>query len=164
MTEDRDQAPKDWIGFLDFYFVKKAPVQLPDNAKEAIVKYGPWIAIVLLVLAVPPLLFVLGLGALVMPFAVPFGGAGYAASFTSFTAILIVQLGLEIAALPGLFARKMSGWRLIFYGRIVGLVSTLLAGLVLSAAISALIGFYILFQVRPLYSEEGGRVIRSSPV
>jgi len=119
MTEDRDQAPKDLIGFLDFYFVKKAPVQLPDNAKEAIVKYGPWIAIVLLVLAVPPLLFVLGLGALVMPF---------------------------------------------FYGRIVGLVSALLAGLILSAAISALIGFYILFQVRPLYSEEGGRVIRSSPV
>ena len=33
---DESQAPKDLIGFLDFYLVKKAPFQLPDGAKEAI--------------------------------------------------------------------------------------------------------------------------------
>ena len=44
-----DQAPKDIIGFLDYYLVTKAPFQLPMNIKEGIVKYGPWIAVVLYV-------------------------------------------------------------------------------------------------------------------
>ena len=72
MTEAA-QPPKDLIGFLDFYLVQKAPFQLPDNAKEWIVKYGPWIAIVLLILALPPLLFALGLSTVLV------GDVAYAA-------------------------------------------------------------------------------------
>ncbi len=74
MADDTTQAPKDLIGFLDFYLVRKAPFQLPDNVREWIVKFGPWIALVLLVLSLPPLLFVLGIGTVLMPF----GGYGYA--------------------------------------------------------------------------------------
>ena len=152
---DESQAPKDLIGFLDFYLVKKAPFQLPDGAKEAIVRYGPWIAVVLLVIGLPPLLFLLGLGAALVPFTVPFGGVGYAAGFTYFTLLLIVELGLDVAALPGLFARKMSGWQLIFYARLVSLAATLLSGLLVSAIIGGLISLYILFQIRPLYQNAG---------
>src|SRR5204863_720278 len=65
-----DQPPKDLIGFLDFYLVKKAPFQIPEGGREWIVKYGPWITIVLLVLLLPPLLIALGIGTLLMPFAV----------------------------------------------------------------------------------------------
>ena len=151
MSGASNEAPKDLIGFLDFYLVKKAPFQIPDGAKEAIVKYGPWIAVVLIVLAVPPILMLLGLGALL----VPFGGASYAAGFTYFTLLLIVEIGLAIAALPGLFARKMSGWRFLFYSRIIAIVSSLLAGLLVSAVIGGLLSLYILFQVRPLYSDDG---------
>jgi hypothetical protein len=147
MTEDTSQAPRDLIGFLDFYLVKKAPFQIPDNAKEWIVKWGPWITVVLLVLALPPLLFVLGLGAVFMPF----GGIGYAAGFTYLTIVLIAQLGLMVAALPGLFARKMAGWRLMFYAQILSFVFSLLSGSIVGAAIGAVIGMYLLFQVRPLY-------------
>lgn len=150
---DESQAPKDLIGFLDFYLVKKAPFQLPDNAKEAIVKYGPWIAVVLLVLGLPPLLFLLGLGTVLVPFTVPFGGMAYATGFTYLTLFLIVELALDVAALPGLFARKMAGWRLIFYARLVSLVQLLLIGLLFNAIVGGLIGLYILFQIRPLYHE-----------
>jgi hypothetical protein len=149
-----DQAPKDLIGFLDYYLVTKAPFQLPIAAKEAIVKYWPWISVVLLVLALPPLLLVLGLGALLVPFAVPFGGPGYAVGFTYLTVLLIIQIGLLIAALPGLFARKMQGWRLIFYSRLLSILSTLLSGLIVNAVIGGLISLYILFQVRALYEEK----------
>lgn len=149
MAED-NQAPKDLIGFLDFYLVKKAPFQLPDNAKEAIVKWGPWIAIVLLVLALPPLLLLLGLGAVLVPFSVGYG-PGYAAGFTYITLFVIIELALDIAALPGLFARKMGGWRLIFYARLVAIVSSLLIGSIVGALVGGLISLYILFQVRPLY-------------
>ena len=143
----KDQAPTDPIGFLDYYLVRKAPFQIPNEAKEWIVQYGPWITIVLLVLTLPALLFVLGLGAAL----VPFGGIGYATGFGYLTLGLIAQIGLTLGALPGLFARKTSGWTLLFYARIVSLVFTLLAGSIVSALVGGLISMYILFQVRPLY-------------
>ena len=53
------QPPRDMMGFLDYYLVQKAPFQIPDGGREWIVKYGPWIAVVLLILTLPPLLFAL---------------------------------------------------------------------------------------------------------
>jgi len=142
-----EQPPKDLVGFLDFYLVKKAPIQLPDNAKEWIVQYGPWITLVILVLTLPLLLAVLGIGTVLMPFA----GVGYATGF-GFVAIgLIIEIGLTVMALPGLFARKLSGWTLLFYARLVSLVANVLSGAVVSALLVALISLYVLFQVRPLY-------------
>jgi hypothetical protein len=150
VTETSAQPPKDLIGFLDFYLVQKAPFQLPDNAKEWIVKWGPWITVVLLVLALPPLLVILGIGNVLMPFA----GAAYATGFTYFTVVLIVEIGLMIAALPGLFARKMRGWTLLFWSQVVSFVLSMLEGAIVGAILGALISFYILFQVRPLYKDE----------
>ena len=144
MTEAA-QPPKDLIGFLDFYLVQKAPFQLPDNAKEWIVKYGPWIAIVLLILALPPLLFELGLSTVLV------GDVAYAAGFTYVTVVVILEVGLLIAALPGLFARKMSGWTLVFWSQVVSCVFSILHGALIGAILGGLIAFYILFQVRPLY-------------
>jgi hypothetical protein len=140
-------APKDFMGFLEYYLVTKAPFQIPDNVKEWIVQFGPWITIVLLVLSLPALLIVLGIGTAL----VPLGGVGYATGFGYLALGLIIQLGLTVAALPGLFARKMSGWNLLFYARLVGLASSLLAGNLISALVGGLISLYILFQVRPLY-------------
>jgi len=146
MTTDA-QAPKDFVGFLDYYLVKKAPFQIPDNIRELIVKFGPWITVVLLVLSLPALLFILGLGTAL----IPFGGVGYATGFGLGAILLIIQLGLEALSLPGLFARKMSGWNLMFYAQVVGVLSSLMYGAIVSALIGGLIGFYIMFQVRGLY-------------
>ena len=142
------QAPKDLIGFLDFYLVKKAPFQIPDGGKEALVKYGPWIAVIFLILSLPVLLFALGLSAFVAPWLL---GAGYAAGFGILTIGTFIYFGLLVAALPGLFARKMSGWTLAFYGELVIIVSQLLSLNIFSAIIGGLIGLYVLFQIRPLY-------------
>lgn len=150
-----DQAPKDPIGFLDYYLVTKAPIQLPAAAKEAIVKYGPWVAVVLLVIALPALLVVLGIGTLFIPFAGP-----YATGFTYLTLISIVQIALLIAALPGLFARKMQGWRLMFYSRLLSIVGLLLAGAIINAIVVGLISLYILFQIRSLYEEKPAPVVQ----
>ncbi len=147
MTADTNEAPKDLIGFLDFYLVKKAPFQLPDGAKEWIVQWGPWITVVLFIISLPAVLFVLGIGTLLLPF----GGLGYARGFSLAVLTLCVQLVLMLAALPGLFARKMSAWTLLFYSQLVGVVSSLLSGSIVGGLIGGLIGLYILFQVRPLY-------------
>ena len=139
--------PKDLIGFLDFYLVKQAPFQIPDGGREWIVKFGPWITVVLLILTLPILLFALGLGAIF----IPFGGIGYASGFGVLTLFVIVEVGLMIAALPGLFARKMAGWQLLFYSQLVSIVYNVLSGHIVSALLFGLIALYILFQVRPLY-------------
>ena len=141
------QPPRDMMGFLDYYLVQKAPFQIPDGGREWIVKYGPWIAVVLLILTLPPLLFALGIGAVVMPFA----GVGYAAGFTYLTILVLVNVGLTVLALPGLFARKIAGWNLLFYAQLVGFLTSLLSGSVLGGLIGLLISLYILFQVRGLY-------------
>ena len=143
----KDQAPKDLIGFLDYYLVTKAPIQIPEDAKEWLVQYGPWITIVILVLTLPALLFILGLGAVLIPFA----GTGYGTGFGFLAIGLLVSTALTVMALPGLFARKMSGWTLLFYARLVSILANLLAGAIVSALVVGVISLYILFQVRPLY-------------
>jgi hypothetical protein len=141
-----EQPPKDLIGFLDFYLVKKAPFQIPEAGREWIVQYGPWITIVLLVLLLPPLLLALGLGAIFLPFA-----AAAAPGFGILLIGTIVKIGLTIAALPGLFARKTTGWNMLFYAQLVGIATSLLSLNIVGAILSALIGLYILFQVRTKY-------------
>jgi hypothetical protein len=139
-------APKDLIGFLDYYLVQKAPFQLPDRARDAIVRYGPWIAIVLLVISLPLLLAAFGLGVALLPFA-PYAAPGF-----GFTAVVVmIELALDILALPGLFTRKMSGWRLILYARLLSIAHSLLLGAVVGAIVGGIISLYILFQIRPLY-------------
>ena len=143
-----DQAPKDLIGFLDYYLVKKAPFQLPAEVKEFLVKFGPWIALILLLLSLPALFLMLGLGTAFMPF----GGTTYAVGFGYLTVVLLAQLVLLALALPGLFKRKKSAWRLVFYYELVSIVFSLLSGSILGALIGGLIGLYLLFQIRPLYT------------
>jgi hypothetical protein len=148
-TPAATEPPKDLIGFLDFYLVTKAPFQIPYAGREWIVKFGPWITVVLLILTLPLLLVALGIGAVFMPF----GGIGYATGFGLLTIFVIAEVGLMIAALPGLFARKMAGWRLLFYSQLVSIVYNLLGGHIVGGLLSGLIGLYILFQVRTLYRE-----------
>ena len=97
----------------------------------------------------PILLFALGLGAIL----IPFGGVGYASGFGVLTLFVIVELGLMIAALPGLFARKMAGWQLLFYSQLVSIAYYVLSGHIDSGLLFGLISLYILFQVRPLYHQ-----------
>lgn len=143
-----EQQLQGLIATLDEYLVKKAPFQIPEGGKEFIVRFGPWISLVLLVLTLPLLLMALGLGAIVAPFA----GVQYATGFGIAAIFALVQVVMLGMALPGLFARKMSGWTLLFYEQLVGFVGAILSGSIVGGIIGALIGLYILFQVRTKYS------------
>lgn len=146
MAENSTEAPKDLVGFLDFYLVKKAPFQIPDNAREWIVKWGPWITVFLLIISLPFLLLALGISAVFLPFS-----GVYAPGIAFAWVFLVVQLGLMVASLPGLFARTAAGWRMAFYARLAGILFGLLSYQIVSALLGGLIGLYILFQIRTLY-------------
>ena len=139
--------PKDLIGMLDYYLVRKAPFQLPDAAREAIVRFGPWIAVVILVITLPAILVLLGIGTALLPF----GGYAYATAFTYAVIFLIIHFVLLIASLPGLFARRMSGWRLAFYAELFNILWSLSNLNIVGGLLFGLIGLYILFQIRGLY-------------
>lgn len=139
---------------LELYLVKKAPA-LPENIKEVLVNFAPWINIIVLVIAIPGILAVLAIGTAVLPFlavSAPTYGVAYTANYTISVVILAVAVVLQALAIPGLFKKSKAGWNFAFYANIVSLVSSVVgvSGIV-SGLIGALIGFYILFQIKSYY-------------
>lgn len=139
-------------GTLNEYFGKKAPA-LPQPAKEIIVKIAPYLAILSAILILPSLLLLLGLGGLTTILA-PLGGVRSVAMIPTMWISILVLIPvavLNIMAVPGLFARKAIAWKYIFWGQLISVISSLVQLNIIGALISALISFYILFQVKSFY-------------
>jgi lysylphosphatidylglycerol synthetase-like protein (DUF2156 family) len=134
---------------LEEYFVKKAPT-IPENIKEIIVNFAPWITLVILIITLPAVLFVFGLGTLLAPFSF-LGGIQAGFSYTLSMIVLAVSLVLEALAIPGLFKRSKGGWNLVFYASIINAVSNLISFNIVSLIVGTLISWYILFQVKSYY-------------
>jgi hypothetical protein len=133
------------------YLGKKAPA-LPTNAKEMIVKYSPYISLVIIFFSLPAILFALGLGALLTPFAF-MGGVRYGFSFSFSTLFLLATLILQIAAIPGLFARQLAGWKKIYFATLLSAVYSLLNFQLGNMIIGTVISLYFLFQVKSYYKK-----------
>jgi hypothetical protein len=139
----------DLENLLEEYLLKKAPA-LPEAAKEAIVKFGPWITLILMILAAPALLAAFGLGTFFAPFAYMGGlnaGFGYMVGLV-FAALVIV---LELIALPGLFKREAKSWRILYYVALLNALHNAISLDVVGLVVGTLISMYILFQVRAYY-------------
>jgi hypothetical protein len=133
---------------LDLYLTKKAP-GLPAKWQDVLVRFLPWITLIVIVLALPALLVVLGIGTLVLPFSiVSDGGVGLGLAMIVLAATII----LEALAIPGLFKRKMSGWRLLYYSALLNGVHSLLTLNLGGLLIGTLLSLYLLFQIRHHYS------------
>lgn len=128
----------------------KITFHLPVGLKDFIVHYGPWIALILMVIAIPAILLALGIGAFATPFVIMHGGSTGIMFFVS-GLISLFALILEAMALPGLFKRQLKGWHLMLYSVLVSAVGSLVAmnwgGLIIGTAIS----LYILFEVKSYY-------------
>ncbi len=139
---------------LDLYLVKKAPFQIPSNIKEALVRFGPWLIIVFMIMTLPAVLWIFGLATIAAPFTT-FGGPGYTASFTLTLMISAIATGaaivLELMALPGLFARKIIGWRYVYWSSLISIAASLLTGNIGGAILGGIISLYILFQIKSFY-------------
>lgn len=149
-TKDLKSALGQLEETLEVYLVDKAPFQLPENIKELIVKFAPWISLILLVVTLPAILLAFGLGALVAPFAF-LGGVQAGVSFGFGMIFGAVVLVLEALAIPGLFKRKRSAWNLMFYAFLLGAVQNVLSFNLGGLVIGTLISLYFLFQVKDYY-------------
>ena len=125
---------------------------LPDNVKEIIVKIAPWFAAISMLMLLPLILAAFGISAVAMPFSY-LGGLRMGFGYTLSLVFSFGMIVLELMALPGLFKRKLSAWRLMYYSTLLSLVQQLfsfdLGGLIIGGAIS----FYFLFQVKSKYNK-----------
>lgn len=138
------QTNKDLIVMLEELF-KKAPA-LPLSAKDVLVKITPWIALVFGILGI-----LVGIGAAgVSPIAL-FGGIKVSVTVLISGILLLISSVLMLIAFPKLKAMKFEGWRLIFWADAISIVSAIVTFDLVSAVISFLIGFYILFQIKSYY-------------
>ena len=145
--------------------VVKAPYQLPKAAKEWIVKYGPWITlilgIILVFMVIPTLIAAMAVTSYMT------GGIYAAAVATSVgpmfylaLAVLAVQLIIMFMSVPMLLKRQRKGWVLVFYSSVVSLIYSVLNtfsygyfsfGSLLMGLVSAAISMYFIFQIRSYY-------------
>lgn len=133
---------------LDLYLVQKAPA-LPVGIKESLVKYGPYVDLIMILMSAPLVLAVLGLGAVLAPFSV-FGGVRSVFSFSFSYIFLIAMVALQVMALPGLFKRSASAWKLLYYSALVDIIYTVFS-FNLGSLISIAITLYFLFQIKSYY-------------
>ena len=147
-----DKSPtllEQFKAFCQLYLVTKAPFTLPPKAKEVIVKIAPWATVVAIIVTLPLVLAVLGLGVFFSPFMFLAGAHAY--GFWSLSLILFaVTIVLEIMAIPGLFKRQMRAWDLMMYVVVIHAVGDLLQFDIVAVLLSV-VSLYILFQIKPLY-------------
>jgi len=142
-----DAQTKQFAKPLEDLFAK-APA-LPVGVREFIVSLAPWISLVFGVLLVLASVGGLGVFTALAPFAVYAGGN---ATFLVVASLLgIVQGAVMVLAFSPLKSRKVSGWNLWFWAEVLSVVSSVVSFNLVGAVISALIGFYLLFQVRSYY-------------
>lgn len=134
---------------LDLYLGQKVP-PLPENWKAVIVKFLPWITLILLILSLPVLLAFFGLSVVLLPASAI---AGPTASFNYLIAVifLAISLILEVMALPGLFKQQRKSWSLLYYSTLTNALYNLLSFNLFGLIIGTLISLYILFQIKKYY-------------
>ena len=137
--------------FFRTYLHDKAPFHLPPNAKEFIVKFGPWITLIAMILSVPFILMAFGLGAKATPFVMMAGNFSWGMGMIIGGALTLIALILQGAALPGLFARSHKGWHLVYYSVLVSAVAQLIRFDIIGLIVSLAISLFILFEIESYY-------------
>lgn len=160
--ESASGQPKDvmqWVAEIDRvceeYLVKKAPFSIPENWKDMLVKVIPYLNIVGIMLALLSLPVLLGAGALVTTLGVASGATLSPLSTIwgiASLAFMLLGLVISILAAKGLFAKKASAWRLMFYYQLIGGVQNLISGNLVGMVVGLLIGLYVLYQLKSRYT------------
>jgi hypothetical protein len=129
------------MAWLDSFLGTQGPVQLSEQLRDLAVTLIPFgILLLLLYMLVLLPLFAFGLHTNVT-------GAGMTLAWIS----IITRAVLFGLALPGMFTRKLSGWKLTFAGIVAGFAGSLLNFDIIGALVGGLLGSYVLFQIRSRY-------------
>jgi len=136
---------------LEQYLVDKSPVQIPENIKELLVTFGPWLMLIGLVAQVPTLLGAIGyLSGGQNPYAF-IGRPDIAVSLNIRLIFQVAGMILQAIAIPGLLKRSQAGWNLLYYSVLVITVGALITFNIFGAILGFVLSMYFLFQIRSYY-------------
>lgn len=133
---------------LEDLFVK-APA-LPSSARELLVSVAPWISLVFGVLLVLVSLGGLGVGSALAPFAM-YAGVGNTMFLMVASILGILQGVVMVLAFSGLKRKALAGWNWWFWAEVLSVVAAVVAFNLVGAVVNALVGFYLIFQVKSYY-------------
>ncbi|MCF0057372.1 hypothetical protein [Dyadobacter sp. CY356] len=133
---------------LEPIFLGKFP-PFPEEVKEFLVKYGPYVMLVGAIFTLFGLLAAFGFGTA----ALGIGMMAYGSGFNMYVGLLIatVIMVMYLMAFSPLRARKRAGWNLLYYALILSLISNLLQLALFAFIVGGVIGFWVLFQIREKY-------------
>lgn len=133
---------------IETIVTKKLP-SLPQNIIDILVTITPWLAVIGTVMGIPAILALFKMNQFAAYYNVP--GMGFGWGYQAGNLLLVVQMILMGLSIQGLFARKISAWRLMYYAAWVSMLSSLISSGIVSMLIGGAISFYILFQVKKAY-------------
>ena len=150
-TEKKMAALEKWMAPL----FAKFP-HLPESARQTIANIAPWLALIFGILGLLALLSAGAVASLLSVASVFLLAQGYAPLILLITLLAsLIACGLDLLAFNPLRARLKKGWSYLFYGTVLTTAATLVemvfGGGSLGALVGALIGFWLLFEVRGLY-------------
>jgi len=134
---------------LTTYLVGKAPA-MPENWKQTLVKFIPWITLILFVITLPIILAFFGISAFLAPISM-MAAPGFGFTYSISLIFLAGSLIFEALALPGLFNQSKKSWQLLYYSTLLSGVYNLLSFNIGGLLIGTLLALYILFQIRSYY-------------
>lgn len=140
---------KTFVDTLEEWF-SKLPA-LPVSIKEILVQIAPWLALIFGILGVVGSIAATGLLTVLSPFAALGGGLGLTLGGIVGSLIALAGSVLMVMAFPGLRDRKAIGWRWSFWSETVSVVGSILGLNLVGAVLGALIGYYLLFQIKGYY-------------
>lgn len=147
--EDKKLNVNELMSTMEGWFAKLP--ELPVSARDIIVKIAPWFALIFGILGVLGSIAATGFLTVLSPVVALGGGLGVAAGGIVAALGGIVSSVLMILAFPGLKANKTAGWKYSFYSQAVSVIAAVLSFNLVGAVISALVGFYLLFQIKSYY-------------
>ena len=127
--------------------IAKLP-SLTNNAKQSIVSVLHWVVLLTGVVGLFTSLKSLGLFTFFQPYVGLTQDTQAIGLITSTLGILSAVLFL--LSIPGIKAHKASGWKLLFYGVILGIILSAFMGVI--GLLVYLLDLYILFQIRSYYN------------
>ena len=133
---------------LEPIFLEKFPA-FPENVKDVIAQYGPYVLLILSIIGLLGLLAAFGLGGA----ALGIGAVAYGGGFNFYIGITIsiITLVLYLMAFSPLRARRRAGWNLIYYALLISLLGNLIQLNILGVIVGGIVGFWVLFQIRSKY-------------
>lgn len=145
--------------------VTKAPYTLPKAAADWIAKYAPWLTLVvgvLLLFSIFSLWQVLSYTNSVLSAYAAYVGhpVGMSVWFWPAFIVLVIQVVVMLVSVPMLLKQQRKGWLFVFYADLVSVVYGVLNailyssfGSLLMTLVAAVIGLYVLFQIRRYYTK-----------